>query len=103
MAKGKGFSMPARGAKGRTVAPTQPRALPSNSEAPAQNRPRISPVQFFREVRAEGRKITWTTWKETWITSVMVLIMVVVTSIFFMVVDGALNFLVQQLLKLALA
>ncbi len=101
MAKGKGMNMLARGAKGRSSAPTQPRALPTNSEAPAQNRPRISPVQFFREVRAEGRKITWTTWKETWITSVMVLIMVVVTAIFFTVVDGTLSFLVQQLLKLA--
>jgi preprotein translocase subunit SecE len=33
----------------------------------------VQPVQFFGEVRAEARKITWTSRKETWITSVMVL------------------------------
>jgi len=57
--------------------------------------------RFFREVQAESRKITWTTWKETWITSVMVAIMVVITAIFFWVVDAGLNFAVGQILKLA--
>ncbi len=39
----------------------------------------------------EARKVTWTPWKETWITSVMVGIMVVITAIFFSVVDGSLT------------
>ena len=34
-------------------------------------------------MRAEARKVTWTSWKETWITSVMVGIMVVLASLFF--------------------
>jgi preprotein translocase subunit SecE len=57
--------------------------------------------QFFREVRQEGRKITWTSRKETWITSVMVGIMVVIAAVFFFVVDTGLGFGVQQVLKLA--
>ncbi|MFO1012403.1 MAG: preprotein translocase subunit SecE [Caulobacteraceae bacterium] len=61
----------------------------------------FNPVQFATEVRAEARKITWTTWKETWITSVMVGIMVVITAVFFFGVDGILSFLVTQFLKLA--
>jgi preprotein translocase subunit SecE len=69
--------------------------------APAVVKKRTTPMQFYNEVRAEARKITWTSWRETWITSVMVGIMVVITAVFFMVVDGALNFLIQQLLKLA--
>ena len=52
-------------------------------------------------MRAETRKITWTSWKETWITSVMVFIMVVVTAVFFLVVDTAIAALVEQILKLA--
>ena len=48
----------------------------------------FDPVKFYNEVRAEARKVTWTSWKETWITSVMVGIMVVVTSLFFFAVDG---------------
>jgi len=56
--------------------------------------------RFFREVRAEARKVTWTSWKETWITSVMVGIMVVVASIFFFGVDAVFSFGISQVLKL---
>jgi preprotein translocase subunit SecE len=62
---------------------------------------RVSPVQFLREVRAEARKVTWTTWKETWITSVMVAIMVVLTAFFFSGLDGVLSFVMRGVLKLA--
>jgi preprotein translocase subunit SecE len=72
---------------------------PAASEAP--KRP-FNPVQFLSEVRAEARKITWTSWKETWITSVMVGIMVVLTALFFMAVDGGLSAAVQWLLHLRL-
>ena len=57
--------------------------------------------KFFREVRAEARKITWTSRRETWITSVMVAIMVVVAVVFFAVVDGTVSFVLNQILKLA--
>ena len=53
-------------------------------------RKRVSPAQFLSQVRAEGRKITWPSRKETWITSVMVLIMVLIAAIFFWIVDWAL-------------
>ena len=69
--------------------------------APAAPRRKTSPLQFLREVRAEARKISWTTRKETWITSVMVLIMVVITAIFFLIVDWALGAGMAQILKFA--
>ncbi len=62
---------------------------------------KVSPAQFFREVRAEARKITWTSRKETWITSVMVAIMVLLASGFFWVVDLGLSFGIGQVLRLA--
>jgi len=62
---------------------------------------KTSLAQFFREVRAEGRKITWTSRKETWITSVMVAIMVTLAAIFFWIVNSILQFGITQLLKLA--
>jgi preprotein translocase subunit SecE len=58
-------------------------------------------VQFLREVRVEARKITWTSWKETWITSVMVGIMVVMTAVFFFGVDEVLSLGMRGILKLA--
>jgi preprotein translocase subunit SecE len=62
-------------------------------------KPRVTASQFAGQVRAEGRKITWPSRKETWITSVMVFIMVVIASIFFALVDGTLSFVLQQLLR----
>jgi preprotein translocase subunit SecE len=87
--------------RGPAAAPARPPAAQAAAPAAAVAKPRFNPVQFSREVRAEARKITWTSWKETWVTSVMVFIMVVVTAIFFLLVDGGLGFLVQQFLRLA--
>jgi len=83
-------------------------AVMAPSSALAQSAPKKGLVEsiaglpkFFREVRAEARKITWTSGRETWITSVMVAIMVVLAALYFSVVDGVLHFLLSQVLKLA--
>ena len=61
----------------------------------------FNPLQFLREVDVERRKVTWTSWKETWITSVMVGIMVLLTAFFFFGVDAVLSVAESFLLKLA--
>ena len=48
---------------------------------------RVGPVQFFQQVRREMSKVTWPSWKETWVTTVMVFIMVGLTMVFFFGVD----------------
>jgi preprotein translocase subunit SecE len=48
---------------------------------------RVGIVQFFQEVRREASKVTWPTWKETYLTTIMVFIMVFISMIFFAVVD----------------
>ena len=53
---------------------------------------RVSPIDFMRQVRAEAEKVTWTTWSETWVSTLMVLAMVVIMAIFFLVVDQAVKF-----------
>lgn len=63
-------------------------------------KPRTSPAQFFSQVRAEGRKIVWPSRKETWITSVMVFIMVIIASIFFWIVDTGLGFAFRWIIGL---
>ena len=105
MAKDQGVKTPAKTPAPKAArAPVAKAAVPAPAAAkvvPAPPKRRTSPQQFWREVQVEGRKVTWTPWKETWITSVMVAIMVVITAIFFSVVDGSLNFLMQQFLRLA--
>jgi len=56
-------------------------------DLPAPATKRIGLIQFFREVQRENSKVTWPTWKETWLTTVMVFIMVGLTMVFFFVVD----------------
>jgi preprotein translocase subunit SecE len=45
------------------------------------------PVQFFREVQRETSKVTWPTWKETYLTTIVVFAMVGLTMLFFFAVD----------------
>jgi len=75
-------------------------ASPSAVATPEPKK-RTNIVQFFREVRTEARRITWTSRRETWIPSVMVAIMVALASLFFAVVDAFFNWSVPAILKLA--
>jgi preprotein translocase subunit SecE len=56
--------------------------------------------KYFSEVRDEGRKVTWTSLKETRISTIMVLIMVAVMAAFFFLVDTLLRLGVQAILSL---
>ena len=53
---------------------------------------RTNPVDFMRQVRAEAEKVTWTTRNETLVSTMMVLVMVIVMSIFFVLVDQTVKF-----------
>jgi preprotein translocase subunit SecE len=59
-----------------------------------------NPLKFLQEVRQEAGKITWPTRQETMISTIMVLIMVVVASLFFLGVDWILSVLVQWMLSI---
>jgi preprotein translocase subunit SecE len=63
-----------------------------DAESAPPPRRRVSPMQFFQEVRREMSKVTWPSWKETWLTTMMVFIMVGLTMVFFAVVDFVLNY-----------
>ncbi len=52
----------------------------------------VNPFQFLREVRAEAAKVTWPTRRETFITTGLVILMVLFASLFFVIVDYALRF-----------
>ena len=68
--------------------------------AVAAPKKRTNPLQFIREVRAEARKITWTSRRETWITSVMVAIMVAIAATFFWIANTVISFTLRWILQL---
>ena len=53
---------------------------------------RVGLVEFVQQVRREAKKVTWPSWKETWLTTMMVFIMVGLTMVFFFVVDTVLAY-----------
>lgn len=61
---------------------------------------KFNPFEFVQEVRQEVAKVTWPTRKEVWVTTLMVLIMVALASVFFLVTDLALGQLVNMVLGL---
>src|SRR6187399_676926 len=100
MAKKPGSSPQAMKARAsKTAAAIAPASALATPEKPKK---RTNPVQFAQEVRAEARKITWTSRRETWITSVMVFIMVLISAAFFWLVDFIINMGVTNFLKLVI-
>ena len=88
---------PAAGAKPQLAGTAAASTVTVDAPAP---RKRTSPGQLISQVQAEGRKIVWPSRKETWITSVMVFLMVAIAVVFFWVVDTGLGFASTWLLAI---
>ena len=59
-----------------------------------------NPAKFVREVRQEVGKVVWPTRRETMISTVMVLVLVLITSMFFLMVDNLIAWGVLRILGL---
>ena len=57
-----------------------------------------NPFEFAQDVRQETSKVTWPTRKETTVTTIAVVIMVVLSALFFMLADQLLGYLVSLIL-----
>ncbi len=54
--------------------------------------------RFFSEVRAEARKVVWPERKETMQSTLMVVVMVLILSLFLWLVDSSFSALVQMVI-----
>jgi len=61
---------------------------------------KTSPALFFRQVRQEIAKVTWPSRKETGISTLMVFIMVLFASVFFVLVDTFFKWSLEKILGL---
>ena len=61
---------------------------------------KFAPIDFFKQVRAEAKKVTWPTRQETTASTIAVFIMVVIASIFLFAADQALSLIVRFALGL---
>ena len=61
---------------------------------------KTGPIQFYREVRAEMKKITWPTRKETIASTIAVFIMVILAALFLFLSDQVIAFVISFILGL---
>ena len=61
-----------------------------------------NPLKFFQEVKQEAFKVTWPTGKETVQGTIMVAIMAIIASLFFLLIDQVLKFFLELLLKVSI-
>ena len=82
----------------------KPEAEGSSPSAPAKLslKNMRNPIKFIQEVKQEAFKVTWPTWKETLQGALMVFVMAVVMSLFFLLLDQVLKFFLELLLKVSI-
>ena len=61
-----------------------------------------NPLKFIQEVKQEAFKVTWPTGKETMQGTLMVVAMAIIASLFFLLLDQILKFLLELLLKVSI-
>ena len=61
-----------------------------------------NPIKFIQEVKQEAFKVSWPTGKETLQGALMVFLMALVMSLFFLLLDQVLKFFLDILLKVSL-
>ena len=61
-----------------------------------------NPLKFIQEVKQEAFKVIWPTSKETLQGTLMVVAMAIIASIFFLLLDQVLKFLLEILLKVSI-
>lgn len=88
----------------KTRQPARSGAAPKSGgpAAPAEpaRKKSFNPFKFLREVRQEGRKVTWTSRQETIISTIMVVIMASLAALFFFGVDSLISLTIDFLLAL---
>ena len=61
-----------------------------------------NPIKFIQEVKQEAFKVTWPTGKETIQGTIMVAIMAIIASLFFLLIDQFYKFFLDIILKIGL-
>ncbi|MEM8771758.1 MAG: preprotein translocase subunit SecE [Pseudomonadota bacterium] len=95
MAKKKKPAKPAKAAS-TGAAPS----IEGKASEPERKKKKTNPVEFVQQVRNEGAKVTWTSRNETVVSTIMVLIMVAIMSLFFFGVDQLLRYSVCTILPI---
>ena len=76
-------------------------SIPS-APAKKENKRMRNPLKFFQEVKQEAFKVTWPTGKETIQGTIMVAIMAIIASLFFLLIDQFYKFFLDIILNIGI-
>ena len=62
----------------------------------------INPLKFIQDVKQEAFRVTWPTSKETMQGTLMVVAMAIIASLFFLLLDQILKYLLEIVLKVGI-
>jgi len=60
---------------------------------------KTNPAQFVRQVRQELSKVTWPEKKDTFISSAIVIVLIMLFSIFFLLTDQIWSFAIKKIIQ----
>lgn len=63
---------------------------------------KISPVEYVRQVKAEMKKVTWPSRKETGVSVIAVFVMVFIAALFLFFADQLMSWLVGLILSIGM-
>ena len=61
---------------------------------------KVGPFEFLQQVRAENAKVVWPSRRETVVTTIMVVVMAVLASVFFLLADQVFSKVIGFILTL---
>ena len=61
---------------------------------------KISPALFVRQVMQELQKVTWPTRRDTFISSLIVILLIFLFSLFFLLSDQIWSFLIKKIIEI---
>jgi preprotein translocase subunit SecE len=61
---------------------------------------KTNPAQFVRQVRQEMSKVTWAEKKDTFISSLIVIFLIMLFSIFFLLTDQIWSFAIKKIIQI---
>ena len=61
---------------------------------------KTSPALFVRQVRQELQKVTWPQRRDTFISSAIVILLIILFSLFFLLTDQVWSYLIKSIIKI---
>ena len=61
---------------------------------------KTSPAKFVRQVRQEMQKVTWPERRDTFISSAIIILLVILFSLFFLLTDQIWSFSIKKIIQI---